>query len=113
MEVINPVLVGVVASICALYLAAELYLEASSNPKYAAARLFLKKETLISVLNLMVLSIIIFIAGRIVSLLILAGILSETVIYSIRTPIDLTVTILLAYSFAKIHSIIHSKRREK
>jgi len=111
-EYLNPVLVGVFASLIVLYSAFKVYFYASSRVKYSAARLFLMRDKTISSLKALVVSVVIFITGRVVSILILLNVLGESVIYSVRVPIDVTATILLTYALLSLHEVVKPRRVE-
>jgi len=106
MEYLNPVLVGIFASLIASYLTLRIRLYSSQKIKYSSARLFLKKNKTMRSLKMLISSLILFVSGRMISMLILLNVLEESAIYYIRVPIDLVVTILLTYSLTILYNVI-------
>ena len=106
MEYLNPVLVGIFASLLASYLTLRIRLYSSQKIKYSLARLFLRKNETVKSLKILISSLIVFVSGRVISMLILLNVLEESAIYYIRVPIDLTATILLTYSLTILYNVI-------
>ncbi|RLI44976.1 hypothetical protein DRO64_03160 [Candidatus Bathyarchaeota archaeon] len=106
MEYLNPVLVGIFASFIASYLTLRIHLYSSQKIKYSLARLFLRKNETVKSLKILIVSLIVFASGRMISMLILLNVLEESAIYYIRVPIDLVVTILLTYSLMILYNVI-------
>ena len=109
MEYLNPVLVGIFASLIASYLTLRIRLYSSQKIKYSLARLFLKKNETMRSLKILISSLIIFVSGRMISMLILLNVLEESAIYYIRVPIDSVATILLTYSLIILYSVIRPR----
>jgi len=106
MEYLNPVLVGIFASLLVSYLTLRIRLYSSQKIKYSLARLFLRKNETVKSLKILISSLIVFVSGRVISMLILLNVLEESAIYYIRVPIDLTATILLTYSLTILYNVI-------
>ena len=109
MEYLNPVLVGIFASLLASYLTLRIRLYSSQKIKYSLARLFLRKNETVKSLKMLIISLILFVSGRMISMLILLNVLEESAIYYIRVPIDLMVTILLTYSLTILYDVIRPR----
>ena len=106
MKYVNPVLVGIFASLLVSYLTLRIHLYSSQRTKYSLARLFLRKNETIKSLKMLIGSLIVFVSGRMISMLILFNVLEESAIYYIRVPIDLMATILLTYSLIILYNVI-------
>ena len=106
MEYLNPVLVGIFASLLVSYLTFRIRLYSSQRTKYSLARLFLRKNETVKSLKMLVSSLIVFMSGRLISMLILLNVLGESAMYYIRVPIDLAATILLTYSLTILYNVI-------
>jgi len=110
MEYLNPVLVGIFASLLVSYLTLRIRLYSSQKIKYSLARLFLRKNETVKSLKMLISSLIVFVSGRMISMLILLNVLEESAIYYIRVPIDLMVTILLTYSLTILYDVIKPRK---
>jgi len=110
---LNPVLLAVALSLIALYYANKLYRKASAKVKVSTARLFLRRDASIHALLLMVAALIVFVAARVVSFLIILGVFSEDVIYTVRAPLDFLVAFTLTAGIVRLYSIIRVEGHAK
>ena len=99
---------GVILSIIFLLTCYNLYNNLRDRPTYSLGRMFLKKESILA-FTLMTICFIIFAAARIISyMLVLCGIsgaLEIEIIATVRAPMDLVGTILLAISTMILYSV--------
>jgi len=93
--------VAVVIALLYLVFSLRFHLNLKRDLNYSLARIFLKSSSIYAFITLVV-SILLFTAGRIMSFEILFGVLPEDVILFVRSPIELLATVLLTVSLVML-----------
>jgi len=106
MSFLNYLLVVVAFTAVLLYYSVKFYMCLVSRSSYSQARLFLKPRWTRAALKSLAVSLIIFVAGRIISFLVLFGVLPGYAIDMIRNILDLTSGLMIVYSIFLLYAVI-------
>ena len=102
-RLLNPALVALVLVVPVLLLVIKLYGEVSRKRKVAAAKLFTRRERVLRGLLAVSSANILFLAGRVISIVRAVNFIGEEVIDYVRIPLDLLSMLVLAYSFYEFY----------
>ena len=87
-----------------------LYKRMRGKRELVAAKLFLKRDETFKAIIAIAFSGVLFLSGRIISILASLNLMSEEIIYNVRYPLDLIAIFLVAYSYYKFYKILTSER---
>ena len=107
---IIPALTGVLISLTALFFAAKMYRAVQMKAHYSSARLFLKRSATIYAMTIITIAIMVFIIGRMISFLIIFGFLSESMVESLRAPVDFISSTFITYGLFKLYTIVRIRK---
>lgn len=97
-------LIAVIIALLYLVFSVSFYLNLKRDLNYSLARIFLKSSSIYAFIILVV-SLLLFTAARIMSFEILFGTLPEDFVLFVRSPIEVLATILLTISLAMLYRI--------
>jgi len=105
MNFLNYLLVVAAFTAVLLYYSIKFYMCLVRRSSYSQARLFLKPRWTRTALKSLAVSLIIFVAGRVVSFLVLFGALPSYAIDMIRNILDLTSGLMIVYSIFLLYAV--------
>ena len=109
MGFLNYLLVVAAFTAVLLYYSVKFYMCLVRKSSYSQARLFLKPGWTKAALKSLAVSFIIFVAGRVVSFLVLFGALPSYAIDIIRNILDLTSGLMTVYSIFLLYAVIRPR----